>query len=98
MSDRPFKGNPVAVTSLLVLLMLLLIAMAWPLVMTLVSRSGPAGAQFAQQYQPEQLSSYQFRHPNSKHWFGTDVHGRDLFARVLYGTQMSVLVGLLGAG
>lgn len=32
--------------------------------------------------------------PNGHHWFGTDVHGRDLFTRVLYGGRISLLVGL----
>ncbi len=32
--------------------------------------------------------------PSGAHWFGTDVHGRDLFTRVLYGGRISLLVGL----
>ena len=31
--------------------------------------------------------------PNAKHWFGTDEMGRDLFARVVYGTRYSVAIG-----
>jgi peptide/nickel transport system permease protein len=30
--------------------------------------------------------------PSSKHWFGTDNLGRDLFSRVLYGTQISMAI------
>lgn len=33
--------------------------------------------------------------PSAEHWFGTDQLGRDLFARVLYGGQVSLLVGLV---
>jgi oligopeptide transport system permease protein len=33
--------------------------------------------------------------PSGTHWFGTDQLGRDLFARVLYGGQVSLLVGLV---
>ena len=32
--------------------------------------------------------------PSWDHWFGTDVHGRDLFTRVMYGGRISLLVGL----
>ncbi|GAA5481557.1 ABC transporter permease [Haloferula sargassicola] len=33
--------------------------------------------------------------PSAAHWFGTDYLGRDLFARVLYGGRVSLLVGLV---
>jgi peptide/nickel transport system permease protein/oligopeptide transport system permease protein len=48
-------------------------------------------------FAPNQLSDAQFTSPSSQHWFGTDVHGRDLLARVLYGARISLLVGTLGA-
>ena len=32
--------------------------------------------------------------PDSNHWFGTDVQGRDVFARIVYGVRISVGVGL----
>jgi oligopeptide transport system permease protein len=32
--------------------------------------------------------------PSANHWFGTDANGRDLFARTLYGGQVSLLVGV----
>ena len=34
------------------------------------------------------------RFPSDAHWFGTDSLGRDLYSRVLHGTQVSLLVGL----
>lgn len=31
--------------------------------------------------------------PNGEHWFGTDMYGRDIFARIIYGTRISLLIG-----
>ena len=35
--------------------------------------------------------------PSGAHWMGTDDLGRDLFARVLYGGRLSILIGLVSA-
>lgn len=47
---------------------------------------------------PDALSDMQFQPPSARHWLGTDVHGRDLLARMLYGTRISLIVGVVGAG
>ena len=36
-----------------------------------------------------------FLDPNQNHWLGTDQSGRDLLARLLYGGQISLLVGII---
>jgi peptide/nickel transport system permease protein len=37
------------------------------------------------------------RFPSAEFWFGTDALGRDIYSRVLYGTRVSLTVGLLVA-
>lgn len=32
--------------------------------------------------------------PSSMHWFGTDEMGRDVFARVVYGTRVDLMIGI----
>lgn len=44
------------------------------------------------------LTDLQCAPPSARHWFGTDVHGRDQFARVIAGARISLLVGAVGAG
>lgn len=39
--------------------------------------------------------SNRFSSPSSKHYFGTDQFGRDIFTRVLYGARISFKVGLI---
>ena len=40
----------------------------------------------------------QLQSPSLEHWFGTDHIGRDVLSRILYGAQLSVIVGFLAAG
>ncbi|KJS09494.1 MAG: peptide ABC transporter permease [Gammaproteobacteria bacterium BRH_c0] len=36
--------------------------------------------------------------PSWQHWFGTDIFGRDLLTRVMYGGRMSLMVGFVATG
>ncbi len=38
---------------------------------------------------------YRLGQPNATHWFGTDNFGRDILSRVLHGSRVSLLIGLL---
>jgi oligopeptide transport system permease protein len=80
---RRFRRNVPAFASLIFLSTLLLLVMLWPWIAP---------------YAPDAIVEEQFLPPSAKHWFGTDVHGRDLLTRVVYGAQISLLVGIVGAG
>src|SRR5271163_2699558 len=90
---RRFRQNRPAVISCWWLIALVAAVIAWPIALKVAGASGARGAAFAQRHQPDQLSEDQFQSPNARHWFGTDVHGRDLLSRALYGAQISLLVG-----
>jgi peptide/nickel transport system permease protein/oligopeptide transport system permease protein len=94
---RRFRKNRPAVLAACYLVALLAIVVAWPVTLGIVKASGSRGATWAKTFAPEQLSDTQFQKPCAEHWFGTDEHGRDVLSRVLYGAQISLLVGVVGA-
>ncbi|TDC03071.1 ABC transporter permease [Nonomuraea longispora] len=73
-----FRRNPLGVGSGAVLLLLSLIAVLAPLL-----------APF-----PEGYGSDTSQPPSATHWFGTDDIGQDVFAQVVWGTRVSMAVGL----
>ena len=87
-----FKRNRAAVLSAWYLMFLLMVIITWPVLLKV------SGGDFSKLHNPDQLSDAQFSPPSVQYWFGTDVHGRDLFSRVLYGAQISLMVGIFGAG
>jgi peptide/nickel transport system permease protein/oligopeptide transport system permease protein len=95
---RRFRANRLATISAWFLAVVVVIVLAWPVVLRIASHAGSAGTAFAQAHDPEHVSEDQFQPPGPRHWFGTDIHGRDLFSRILYGAQISLLVGIVGAG
>jgi peptide/nickel transport system permease protein len=42
----------------------------------------------------EQSATERIQGPSAKHWFGTDLYGRDIFARVVYGSRISLSIGI----
>lgn len=87
-----FKANRPAMFSSIFLLLLLAAVLAWPMILAF------SGSAFARSHGPDELSGLQFAAPDAHHWFGTDVLGRDVFSRTLYGARISLLVGVFGAG
>jgi peptide/nickel transport system permease protein/oligopeptide transport system permease protein len=80
---RRFARNKPAVISTFFIGVLVALVLVWPLLTS---------------YSWNAISDAQFQPPDAKHWFGTDVHGRDLLTRVMYGARVSLLVGVVGAG
>lgn len=95
---REFSRNRLAFVSAGFLLALIFAILAWPLFLKLAPAFGDAGRHFSERYDPNRVSDSQFEPPSARHWFGTDVHGRDLFSRVMVGARVSLLVGVAGAG
>jgi peptide/nickel transport system permease protein/oligopeptide transport system permease protein len=73
------------------LALLVAVMLAWPAGLKV------AGGAFARQHDPDRVSDAQFMAPDAQHWFGTDVHGRDVFSRTMYGAQISLVIGVVGA-
>jgi ABC-type dipeptide/oligopeptide/nickel transport system permease subunit len=87
-----FRRNRTVVLSSWYLMLLLAVILAWPILLKV------AGGDFARLHDPDRISDAQFSGPSAQHWFGTDLHGRDLFSRILFGAQISLLIGVFGAG
>ncbi|MGH7941101.1 MAG: ABC transporter permease [Limisphaerales bacterium] len=85
-----FKRNRGALISAWYLSVLLVAVIGWPALLKI------APADFARLHDPDLVTNAQFITPDTRHWFGTDIHGRDLFSRVLYGAQISLMVGAFG--
>lgn len=43
----------------------------------------------------KQDMSIRLQKPSAEHWFGTDEMGRDIFARIVHGTRVSLYVGII---
>lgn len=46
----------------------------------------------------EQNLNNTYAFPNAQHWFGTDNFGRDVFSRIVYGSRVSLRIGLISVG
>lgn len=85
---RRFRRNKLAVVGLTIIVLLVLVAAFAPLLVRAEEAIGGA-----REIHPERGTAQARLQPGSTHWFGTDKTGRDLFARVVFGARISLLVG-----
>jgi peptide/nickel transport system permease protein/oligopeptide transport system permease protein len=93
---RRFGRNRPAVAGAWFLALMTTLVLAWPVALRIAPWTGESGKAYALAHDPERVSERQFEAPGARHWFGTDVHGRDLLSRVLHGARISLLAGLTG--
>ena len=78
---KRFKANKLAVIGLSFIILLVLVAIF---------------ADVIAPYSITERDSGQFRQgPSADHWFGTDIIGRDVFSRVIYGSRVSLKIGIV---
>lgn len=81
-----FKKNKLAMFGLVLFLTLVILAV---------------GAGIFFDYDTEVIGQHmkeRLQFPSRDHWFGTDQYGRDVFARIIYGSRISLVVGLFTVG
>ncbi len=76
-----FRRNPLALTGAALVLFLVVLAFAAPVIL----RQDPMGQDVVHRLLP----------PSADHWLGTDDLGRDVFTRIMFGTRISLAVGIL---
>lgn len=77
---RTARRQPLGVVGLLVVVMLVVMAIFAPAIAT---------------HDPISIDGDALVGPSSEHYFGTDHRGRDVFSRVVYGSRISLEVGLI---
>jgi peptide/nickel transport system permease protein len=80
---RRFRRNRLAIAGAVGVLLLVFCAVFAPV----LAPYSPTKVNLRAQFQP----------PSLEHLFGTDVYGRDIFSRVLYGARISLVIGLVPA-
>lgn len=81
---RRFRRHKLAMIGLAIVILLIVVAIAAPL----VARHDPLKTDLS-----ESLEG-----PSGKHWLGTDVSGRDVWARVVFASRVSLSVGIVAVG
>jgi peptide/nickel transport system permease protein len=90
---RRFRQDRVALASLGFIVFLVIIAIAAPLVVEILGLPGP------NVQNPNLTDSFGSPlGPSASHPFGVDQLGQDVMSRVIYGTRVSLEVGIIGTG
>ena len=88
---RRFRRDRVALVSLWFIALLIVVAIAAPLVVSLLGLPGPSVQN------PNLTNAFGSPlGPSSAHPFGVDPLGQDVASRVIYGTRVSLIVGIVG--
>jgi len=78
-----FKKNKAAIVGMMLIVLFVCLALFAPLI---------------GDYQDDALKMNireRLQSPSADHWFGTDEFGRDIFIRIVYGTRISLFVGII---
>ncbi len=75
------KRDRIAMVCVVFILLLILVAVFAPLL--------------APYEESHQDTSYINKGPSAEHWLGTDEYGRDVLSRIIYGTRVSLAVGVI---
>jgi peptide/nickel transport system permease protein len=81
---RRLARKPAAWAGGILIMMQFLVALAGPPLI----KADPQAMKMAERLQP----------PSEQHWFGTDEFGRDQFARIVYGSRLSLRIGIISVG
>jgi len=77
---RQFARNKTALVGLIIIVLLILMAVLAPVIAP---------------YDPAVIDPIHANEaPTAAHWFGTDIYGRDVLTRIMYGAQNSLMLGV----
>lgn len=83
---RRLKKNKMAIAGLIIMLILVLLA----IFANLIADYNEVAI--------KQNTAVRFQGPSREHWLGTDEFGRDIFARIIHGARISLIVGIVAVG
>lgn len=85
-----FRQNPTSLLGLALILALTVMAVTAPIVAPY-----PQDAGYGSEGEPSVHFDQRFESPSLDHPFGTDQAGRDIFSRVIFGTRLSLGIGIV---